>query len=590
MTDPATTPRGAAGEQLRLDRLDAPLSATTFVVVDLETTGGRAGTDAVTEIGAVKVRGGELLGEFGTLVDPGRPIPPFITRLTGISDAMVTGAPAISAVLPAFLEFARGAVLVAHNAQFDVGFLKAAATATETAWPQFPVLCTVRLARRVLGRDEAPSAKLSALARFFDVSTQPTHRALDDARATVDVLHGLLGRAGSEGVHTFPDLLAHMSPVSRAQKTKRHLADPLPHSPGVYLFRGPSDEVLYVGTAVDLHRRVRTYFTGSEKRARMKEMVALAVRIDHVACAHGLEAEVRELRLIAAHEPPYNRASKQPSRSWWVDLSDEPFPRAVVRRRCGPDSLGPFRSRGAAAEAAEALAEACGIRTCTHRIPAAGVHGADCSTLGAVGGCPAVPLRPGGPGGDAAGHPGETREEYAARLEPVRALIRGLDDAPLESARLRIAELSASRLFESAARRRDGLHALVSALARSQRLRALAALDELVIARPDGSAGWQFAVVRSGRLAAAGCAPRGAAPMPVVDAVTAAAETVLPGPGPLRGATGGEVSIVARWIDRPGSRIVRSSSGLVTPIRGAARWADWAHLAREGRATANYAG
>ncbi|WP_233266743.1 DEDD exonuclease domain-containing protein [Tomitella fengzijianii] len=570
--------------------MDAALSTTTFVVVDMETTGGRAGTDAVTEIGAVKVRGGERLGEFATLIDPGRPIPPFITRLTGISDAMVAGAPPMSAVLPPFLEFARGAVLVAHNARFDIGFLKAAAAAADTAWPQFPVLCTVRLARRVLGRDEAPSAKLSALARFFDVSTPPTHRALDDARATVDVLHGLLGRAGSEGVHTFPDLLAHMSPVSKAQKTKRHLADPLPHEPGVYLFRGPSDEVLYVGTAVDLHRRVRTYFTGSEKRARMKEMVALADRIDHVTCAHELEAEVRELRMIAAHAPPYNRASKQPSRSWWVDLSDEPFPRVVVRRRCGPDSLGPFRSRNTAAESAAALAEACGIRTCNHRIPAAGVHGADCSTLGAIGGCPAASRSGDDRDRASADRPGETRDEYAERLAPVRALIHGLDDAPLETLRQRIDELSGACLFETAARKRDGLGSLVSALDRCQRLRALATLDELVVARPDGSGGWQFAVVRSGRLAAAGCAPRGASPMPVVDALTVAAETVIPGPGPLRGATGGEVSLVARWIGRPGSRIVRSTGGFVTPIRGAGRWAGWVQRARDGRAAADYAG
>ncbi len=589
--------RSAGGEQLRLDRLDAPLSTTTFVVVDLETTGGRAGADAVTEIGAVKVCGGEVLGEFATLVDPGRPVPPFITRLTGISSDMVAGAPPMSAVLPSFLEFARGAVLVAHNARFDVGFLKAAAADNDTAWPSFPVLCTVRLARRVLTRDEAPSVKLSALARFFDVDTAPTHRALDDARATVDVLHGLLGRTGSEGVHTLPDLFAHLSPVSPAQRRKRHLADALPRSPGVYLFRGPSDEVLYVGTAVDLHRRVRTYFTGSEKRARMKEMVALSVRIDHVACAHGLEAEVRELRLIAAHEPPYNRASKQPSRSWWVDLSDEPFPRAVVRRRCGPDALGPFRSRGAAAEAAAALADACGLRTCTHRIPAAGVHSADCSTLGAVGGCPAVRDDDGhaglretvGTGQDGSPRRGEDRSAYAHRPERVRRLVRGVDDSPLESLRRRIEELSADLLFENAARRRDRLDALISALDRCQRLRTLAEIAELIAARPDGAGGWQFAVVRHGRLAAAGNAPRGTAPMPVVDALSAAAETVRPGEGPLRGATGAEVALVARWVERPGTRIVRASSGYGTLLHGARRWAEWAERARAGRTASRIA-
>jgi DNA polymerase-3 subunit epsilon len=146
-----------AAVQLSFDELDLPLRATTFVVVDLETTGGAAGKDAITEIGAVKICGGEVLGEFQTLVNPGRGIDPYVSVLTGITDAMVVTAPGIAAVLPAFLEFARGSVLVAHNAPFDIGFLRAAATALEIAWPGFPVVDTAVLARRVLTRDEVPN-------------------------------------------------------------------------------------------------------------------------------------------------------------------------------------------------------------------------------------------------------------------------------------------------------------------------------------------------------------------------------------------------------------------------------------------------
>ncbi len=200
-------------------------------MVDLETTGGRAtgtgGTtpDAITEIGAVKVRGGVVLGEFATLVDPQRSIPPQIVQLTGITTAMVCDAPTIDAVLPMFLEFARGAVLVAHNAGFDIGFLRAAAERCEIAWPRPPVLCTVRLARRVLSREEAPSVRLAALARLFAAAAQPTHRALDDARATVDVLHALIERVGNQGVHTYADLRAYLPNVTPAQRRKRVLAD-----------------------------------------------------------------------------------------------------------------------------------------------------------------------------------------------------------------------------------------------------------------------------------------------------------------------------------------------------------------------------
>src|SRR3984957_20295764 len=160
-----------AAEQLSLPDLDGAaeilLRETTFVVVDLETTGGRLTTvdgklaDAITEIGAVKVRGGVVLGEFATLVDPQRSIPPQIVQLTGITTAMVCDAPTIAAVLPMFLEFARGAVMVAHNARFDMGFLRAAADQCDIRWPRPQPLCTLQLARRVPTRQEAPSARLA---------------------------------------------------------------------------------------------------------------------------------------------------------------------------------------------------------------------------------------------------------------------------------------------------------------------------------------------------------------------------------------------------------------------------------------------
>lgn len=311
---------------------DISLRETTFVVVDLETTGGRAtasangARDAITEIGAVKVRGGVVLGEFATLVDPQRAIPPQIVQLTGITTAMVHDAPTIAAVLPMFLEFSRGAVLVAHNAGFDIGFLKSAAEQCGIGWPRPPVLCTVRLARRVLTREEAPSVRLGTLAALVGSATRPTHRALDDARATVDVLHALIERVGNQGINTYSDLREYLPNVSNAQRSKRVLAQKLPHRPGVYLFRGPTGEVLYIGTATDLRRRVGQYFNGADPRGRIKEMVGLAAVVDHVECAHPLEAGVRELRLLAAHAPPYNRRSRFPHRWWWWCSPTRPSP------------------------------------------------------------------------------------------------------------------------------------------------------------------------------------------------------------------------------------------------------------------------
>ena len=165
------------------DELGTPLRDITFVVVDLETTGGSPASCAITEIGAVKVRGGEVLGEFQTLVNPASAIPPFIAVLTGITDSMVAGAPALSCALPAFLEFSRDAVLVAHNAPFDLGFLRAGCERLGLAWPAPDSVDTARLARRVLTRDEAPNCKLATLAQLFRATEPPCHRALADARA-----------------------------------------------------------------------------------------------------------------------------------------------------------------------------------------------------------------------------------------------------------------------------------------------------------------------------------------------------------------------------------------------------------------------
>lgn len=574
--------------QLSFGDLDAPgfaaaepsLREVTFVVVDLETTGSRAKAgpdghrDAITEIGAVKVRGGEVIGEFATLVDPGRDIPPQIVELTGITTAMVRNAPTIATVLPMFLEFAHGAVLVAHNAGFDIGFLRAAARQCGIAWPgQTPVLCTVRLARRVLSREEAPSVRLSALARLVGAATEPTHRALDDARATVDVLHALIERVGNQGITTLAELRGYLPTVTNAQRAKRALARDLPHRPGVYLFRGPGDEVLYIGTASNLRRRVNQYFTGADPRGRMKEMVALAERVEHVECAHALEAGVRELRLLVAHAPPYNRRSRFPQRWWWVVLTDEAFPRmSVVREPRTGQAVGPFRNRADAVDTATLIARFTGVRTCTNRIGRNGQHGPACPER-EVAPCPA-------PSGISA-------TDYAEAPRRAAALITGTDSEALAAAVDRVTDLAIHRRYESAARLRDVTAATVEVLVRGQRLRTLAEVAELVAAEPDGAGGWLLAVIRHGQLAAAGRARRGVPPMPVVEALRSGAQVVLPKPGPLGGALVEETALITRWLSQPGIRIVCATEGFASPAHSAGRWLGWAATARTARLAAS---
>ena len=185
-----------------------PLASEEFVIVDVETTGWLPEEASITEIGAVRIGDGRAPVEFSALINPGRPIPADITALTGITDAMVSQAPPIGAVLPGFLAFARGCVLTAHNAPFDIGFLTAACGECRMSWPAFPVLDTAALARSVLDETEVPDCKLATLACFFGARTRPCHRALADAKATADVLQGLLARLVSNGVRTLAEISA----------------------------------------------------------------------------------------------------------------------------------------------------------------------------------------------------------------------------------------------------------------------------------------------------------------------------------------------------------------------------------------------
>ncbi|HEY3603360.1 MAG TPA: DEDD exonuclease domain-containing protein [Sporichthyaceae bacterium] len=548
--------------QATFDELGVPLREVTFVVVDLETTGSSA-ADGITEIGAVKVRGGERLGEFATLVNPGSPIPAFISVLTGITDSMVAGAPRIDAALAAFLEFAAGSVLVAHNAPFDVGFLKAACARSGREWPGYTVVDTVRLARRVVTRDEAPNCKLGTLARVFRSATTPNHRALDDARATVDVLHGLLERVGAMGVQSLEELTTFSAKVRAAQRRKRFLADGLPCAPGVYRFEDARGEVLYVGTSGNIRDRVRSYFTASESRARMGEMVAIAERVVPIVCATRLEAQVRELRLIAEHKPKYNRRSRFPERAVWLKLTDEAFPRLSLVRQVRADAatyLGPFSSSRQAEEAMTAAHEAFPLRQC--REPLSPRKQRPACALAEMGRCNA---------------PCEGREsvaEYATHVEAARAAMQCDGREIVARLHARIQRLADATRYEEAAVHRDRLAAFTRAAARLQRLQGLTGCPEMVAARALPTGGWEIAVVRYGRLAAAAVAESTRTVLAEVDAAVATAATVLPGVGPLPAALAEETECILRWLEQPGTRLVSLEGTWSSPTHGAGRWRD----------------
>ena len=192
----------------------ASLAEITFIVLDLETTGASPTNGcAITEIGAIAVRGGEVLEEFSTFVNPQVALPEYIINLTGITDEMLAGAPLINEVYPDFIEFInrhKDVHLVAHNAPFDIGFLKAAASALSHDWPKYEVIDTVKLARRVIDRSEIQNYKLGTLSQFFDTKALPNHRALDDVKTTVEVLHRLIERLAGFEVFSISQLKKFM--------------------------------------------------------------------------------------------------------------------------------------------------------------------------------------------------------------------------------------------------------------------------------------------------------------------------------------------------------------------------------------------
>ncbi len=463
--------------QRSFDDLGTPLSEVTFCVLDLETTGANAQNCYITEVGAVKVRGGEVLGTYQTMVNPGTAIPPHITVLTGITDYQVLRAPPINEVLPSFLEFVGGSVIVGHNLRFDVSFLEAALRRWGGPLIGNQRLDTLSLARRLLV-DDVPNFKLGELARRLRLDHQPSHRALDDALATVDLLHLLIERASSWGVTGIDDLVALPTIAGHPQWKKLAMTTSLPHKPGVYQFLDSSGAVLYVGKATDLRSRVRSYFS-SDRRRKVAQLLRETSQITHQVCANTLEAELVELRLIRDHQPRFNRRGRRKARSHFVRLTlAEHFPRlAIVHSDTGPGvHLGPLPSHREASDVVQAIQTALPIRRCTSKTPKRGnlkpSPGCTNAQLG-LNTCPCS--------GTISEH------DYTRIVHDVLAAMTGSSNLVLTPLDQKMKKLSDEERFEDAAEIRNLASAFVRALRRQRRLDMMDRIDRLVLETSAGS-------------------------------------------------------------------------------------------------------
>jgi DNA polymerase III subunit epsilon len=510
------------------------LPEVDFVVVDLETTGGSPADARITEIGAVRYCGGERLGTFSTLVNPGIPIPRSITHLTGIDDRMVAGAPPIEWVLPSFAEFARGCVFVAHNASFDFTFLNVALRRLDYDPLPPPPVCTARLARRVVWPD-VPNVRLRTLAEYFRASSRPNHRALPDAEACAEVLHGLLELGGRLGIRTLGELHAAVRARGRPNFGKIRLADELPHAPGVYLFTARDGRVLYVGKSKDLRSRVKSYFYG-DSRKKVEDLLAETAGVRGIACGSELESLVLEARLIREHEPKYNRRGKTWRRYAYLKLDlAEAYPRLKVVRDAKPSPdvayLGPFPSSQTARLAKDAIEDVVPIRRCSTAMHAS-TRFAPCA-LAEMGRCLA---------------PCDGRVDPERYGELVRSLRSSLSrpDGLLEALEARMHALAEDERFEEAASARDRMRALAEALARS-RVDAWLLAADVELSQPDG----RRVAIRRGAL------------------VLREDEPPLGEPCPRERSD--ELAVLRAWLARHPSRLLAADVPLAEPVGGGSR-------------------
>lgn len=489
-------PIGRALPQM-LDDIGPRLSDVDLVVVDLETT-GHGSQAAITEIGALRLRGPRTLAEYSTLVNPGQPISPAITSLTGITNAHVLRAPPLGDVIGDFADFVAGAWgLVAHNARFDMGFLRRAWRDAGLKWGDWVIVDTLRLARLILPRPQVANHRLATLAAHFGASHAPCHRALDDARATAEVLQGLIRLGGPYGLTHATDLATLARPVTRARRRNAHLARGLPDSPGIYRFATSTGDIAYIGSATSLRTRVASYFTAAEQRGRIAEMTAHARDLTWRRLPCVAWARVAELREIAAYTPPYNRRSTHPERWWFVELTDEPVARLRLTRSSSPTavSAGPLPSQTAARRVAEAVRSATSIRSCTQRLDPYPTGLTPCY-LAELDRCSAPCL-------DGVANVAAHRATAAAAR-----MLRGDCAEAVATLCAEIDETSRGLNFEVAADKTRRLEALLAAARTSEATLPVRTARRLVLARRAEVGGWCLSGIRYGRLVARAWAPR----------------------------------------------------------------------------------
>lgn len=357
--------------------MSTSIGETDFVVCDVETTGMSPAGSRVTEICMLKVRDGKIVDSYESLVNPQQYIPSEITRLTGITNAMVYSAPPMAAIAGEIAAFLEGAFFVAHNASFDWGFVSAELARAQVTPPASVVLCTVKLARRVF--PGLKSYRLSAVTATLGIPLNGAHRARADTEATAKLFAMLLQQAREmQGIEDVGALIALQSkrPATKRTAKVKTLAkqvDELPTTPGVYFFHDAHKEILYIGKAKNLRARVKSYFLSTlQETGKIRQLLRRTTAITFEQLPSELHALLREARLIEHHQPEFNSALRRKKIFPFLRLSvDDPFPRidlAVEIADDGAEYFGPFRTFGTARLALDLIDHLFLLRKCEDKL------------------------------------------------------------------------------------------------------------------------------------------------------------------------------------------------------------------------------
>lgn len=429
---------------------------TPFVIVDTETTGTNAKSDRVIEIAAVKVLGGRVVDTFSQLINPERSVPHRITRLTGITTAMVFDQPTAARVLPRFLDFLGDAVFVAHNLTFDQRFVDAELARLGRKPLANPTLCSLRLARRLL--PGLRSKGLSALIDHYKLVVDGRHRALGDAAATAEVFLKFLSQVAFEhDIETLDELLHFQHRKYRdLRKGPKHLRrireevlPRLPDLPGVYFMQDKHDAIIYIGKAKSLRARVRSYFTGIEGHPeRTRKLIQTVRHVTWTETGSELAALLLESRLIKEHKPRFNRALRRYRNRPFIRLDvTHKIPRITLSSYLlddGAEYFGPMSGRRHAELVVDVINQFFLLRECdddTFRL------GRRC-LYGGIGRCTAPCVDE------------EAALAYDAEVQRVRAFLTGQDRSVLDEIEARMKAAAAEMDFEQAAEYRDWLRRL----------------------------------------------------------------------------------------------------------------------------------